>query len=190
MHRPGVRNRDFASGSGLSLFTRKTCTLSSSDPLYRSTSIPCAVRVLASRVPVPVHIPCICLCLFNLCLAAVLAFVSYCWVHDLRPSPTEEIWSRSPILWMLPTASTGSRVRITASSRQRSKVYDIYQVTDYRVQTMPLSYCALLNVKRGLRLGTYSSLPVHGIVEMTVVTVAGITPKRPSNVMVSCQVQT
>lgn len=133
MHRPGVRNRDFASGSGLSLFTRKICTLSSSDPLYRSTSIPCAVRVLASHVPIPVHTPCVCLCFFNLCLAAVLAFVSYCWVHDLRPSPTEEIWSRSPILWMFTASAVnlGHGIQLVASKEARSTMYDIYQVADY-----------------------------------------------------------
>jgi hypothetical protein len=141
-----VRNRDFASGSGLSLFTRKIRTLSSSDPLYRSPSIPYAVRVLASHVPVPVNSPCICLCFFNLCLAAVLAFASHCWVHDFRPSPTEEIWSRSLILWMF-TASTGNIGHSTAGSKERRKVYYARYLSSCRlpcqVRTKPLSYCAL-----------------------------------------------
>lgn len=151
------------------------------------------MRVLASHVPIPVHFPCICLCFFNLCLAAVLAFVSYCWVHDLRPSPTEEIWSRSPILWMF-TASTVNLGHGTAGSKQGSKVYYVRYLSScrlpYQIRTKPLSYCALPNIEHGLKLGTYSSLPVHGTLEMmmTVVTVAGITRKRPSNAVVSSRV--
>lgn len=81
----------------------------------------------------------------------------------------------------------------TAGSKQRSKVYYVRYLSScrlpYQIRTRPLSYCALPNIEQGSRLGTYSSLPVHETLEMmTVVTVAGITPKRPSNVVVSSRV--